>query len=157
MGLPVGAEAIVTGLSRVVWPGRLEFVRVGERAVLLDAAHNPAAAAALSTYLNTTYPTGLPIVLGAMSDKDVDGIVDALAPSATRFVCTAPDSPRAVPANELAARVRRVAGSTRVTATAHPWQAVEAAWTASRTVCVTGSVFLVGEVRSVIDAQTSST
>jgi len=156
MGLPVGAEAIVTGLSTVVWPGRLEFVRVGERAVLLDAAHNPAAAAALSTYLSTTFPTGLPIVLGALSDKDVDGIVDALAPSATWFVCTAPDSPRAVPANELAARVRRIAGSTRVTANADPWQAVEAAWTASQTVCVTGSVVLVGEVRSVIDAQTSS-
>ena len=148
-GVPVGGDAIVTGLSTVVWPGRLELVRVGDRgAILFDAAHNPAAAAALSTYLRTTFPTGLPIVLGAMSDKDVDGIVAALAPCATRFVCTAPDTPRAIPADALAARVRQRAGSTPVSADRTPRRAVEAAWRGSKTVCVTGSIFLVGELLS---------
>ena len=152
MGVPVGADAIVTGLSTVVWPGRLELVRVDDRgAILLDAAHNPAAAAALSTYLRATFPTGLPIVLGAMRDKDVDGIVGALTPCATRFVCTAPDTPRAVPAIELAEGVRRRAGSTPVTADSTPWHAVEAAWRGSWTVCVTGSIVLVGEVRSALE------
>ena len=151
-GIPVGADAIATGLSTVVWPGRLELVQVGERgAILLDAAHNPAAAAALSTYLRATYPTGLPIVLGTMHDKDVDGIVDALSPCATRFVCTAPDTPRAVPTIELAERVRRRAGSTPVTADSIPWHAVEVAWRGARTVCVTGSIVLVGEVRSALE------
>ncbi|MCH7747242.1 MAG: bifunctional folylpolyglutamate synthase/dihydrofolate synthase [Acidobacteria bacterium] len=152
MGVPIDADAIVTGLSTVVWPGRLELVQVGNRgAILLDAAHNPAAAAALSTYLRATYPAGLPIVLAVMRDKDIDGIVGALAPCATRFVCTAPDTPRAVAASELAGQVRRRAGSTPVTADSTPWQAVEAAWRGSRTVCVTGSVVLVGEVLSAID------
>ena len=157
MGVPVGADAIVTGLSTVVWPGRLELVRVDDcGAILLDAAHNPAAAAALSTYLRATFPAGLPIVLGAMRDKDVDGIVGVLTPCATRFVCTAPDTPRAIPAIELAERVRRRAGSTPVTADSTPWHAIEAAWRGSRTVCVTGSIFLVGQVLSTIDAKTSS-
>jgi len=130
----------------------LELVQVGDRgAILLDAAHNPAAAAALSTYLRATFPTGLPIVLGTMHDKDVDGIVDALTPCATRFVCTAPDTPRAVPTIELADRVRRRSGSTPVTANSTPWHAVEAAWRGSRTVCVTGSIVLVGEVRSALE------
>lgn len=152
MGVPVGADAIVTGLSTVVWPGRLELVRVDDRGtILLDAAHNPAAAAALSTYLRATFPTGLPIVLGAMRDKDVDGIVGALIPCATRFVCTASDTPRAVPAIELAEGVRRRAGATPVTADSTPWHAVEAAWRGSRTVCVTGSIVLVGEVRSALE------
>ena len=155
IGMPIAADAIVTGLSTVVWPGRLELVTLGDRAVLLDAAHNPAAAAALATYLRATFPTGLPIVLGAMNDKDVDGIVDALTPCATWFVCTAPDRPRAIPACELAERVRRIAGSTPVIADSHPWHGVEAAWGGSRTVCVTGSIFLIGEVRSAIDAETS--
>ena len=152
MGVPVGADAIVTGLSTVVWPGRLELMRVDDRgAILLDAAHNPPAAAALSTYLRATFPTGLPIVLGAMSDKDIDGIVGALTPCATRFVCTAPDTPRAVPASELAERVRRLTGSTPVTAVRVPWHAVEAAWRESPTVCVSGSIFLVSEVRSALE------
>ena len=151
IGVAVDAEAVVTGLSTVVWPGRLELVRVGDRgAILLDAAHNPAAAAALSTHLRTAFPAGLPIVLGAMDDKDVDGIVSALAPAATRFVCTAPDTPRAVPATELTERARRPAASTPVTADENPWHAVEVAWRDSQTVCVTGSIFLVGEVRSAI-------
>ena len=156
MGVPVDGEAIVAGLSTVVWPGRLELVRVGDRgAILLDAAHNPAAAAALSAYLRTTFPAGLPIVLGAMSDKDVDGIVAALAPCATRFVCTAPDTQRAIPANALAARVRPRAGSTPVSADRTPWRAVEAAWRGSKTVCVTGSIFLVGELLSTIERSRS--
>ena len=152
MGVPVGADAIVTGLSRVVWPGRLELVRVEDRgAILLDGAHNPAAATALSTYLHATFPAGLPIVFGAMRDKNVDGIIAALAPCATRFVCTAPDTPRAVAASELAERVRRLAGSTPVTANRIPWHAVESAWRGSPTVCVTGSIVLVGDVLSAID------
>ena len=156
IGIPVGSEAVVTGLSRVVWPGRLELVRVGDRGkMLLDAAHNPAAAAALSTYLRTTFPAGLPIVLGAMNDKDVGGIVAALAPCATRFVCTAPDTPRAIPANALAARVRQRAGSTPISADVTSWRAVETAWRGSETVCVTGSIFLVGELLSAIERSSS--
>ena len=121
MGVPVSADAIVTGLSTVVWPGRLELVRVGDRgAILLDAAHNPAAAAALSTYVRATFPAGLPVVFGVMSDKDVDGIVAALTPCATRFVCTALDTPRAVAASDLAERVRRLAGATPVTHRPNP-------------------------------------
>ena len=152
IGMPVGADAIVTGLSTVIWPGRLDLVRVGDRGtILFDGAHNPAAAVALSTYLRGTFPAGLPIVLGAMEDKDIDGIVTVLAPCATRFVCTAPDTPRAIPAGVLAERVRRLAGSTPVAADRAPWRAVEAAWRVSETACVTGSIFLVGEILAAIE------
>ena len=152
IGIPVGVDAIVIGLTSVVWPGRLDLVRVGDRgAILLDAAHNPPAAAALSTHLRGAFPAGLPIVLGAMEDKDVNGIVASLAPCATGFVCTAPDTPRAIPAAVLAEQVRRLAGSIPVTLDRAPWRAVEAAWQMSVTVCVTGSIFLVGEVLTAIE------
>ncbi len=152
MGVPVGVDATVTGLAEVVWPGRLELLQVGDRgAILLDAAHNPAAATALATHLRTAYSAGLPIVFGAMDDKDVDGIVAALAGCATKFVCTAPDTPRAVHADALAERVRRRAGSTPVSAERTPWRAIETAWVGSQTVCVTGSIFLVGDVLSAIE------
>ena len=152
LGISVGIDAIVTGLSGVVWPGRLEMMSVGdEGTLLLDAAHNPAAATALSRYLRATYPSGLPIVLGVMDDKDVDGIVTALNPCATRFICSTPDTPRAVAASELAERVRRLSGPTPVSTEPNSWHAVETSLNRSRTVCVTGSIFLVGEVRSVIE------
>ena len=146
-GLPVGADAIVRGLSDVAWPGRLDLVRVpGRGAVLLDAAHNPAAAAALARHLREAFPDRLPVVCAVMRDKDVDGIVDRLAPCASRIVCTAPDNPRATPPRALADRVRRRAPALPVTAEDDARQALETAWRTADTVCATGSIFLVGEL-----------
>ena len=146
-GLPVSAEAVVRGLSDVAWPGRLDLVRApGRGAVLLDAAHNPPAAAALARHLRDAFPGRLPIVAAVMRDKDADGIIDRLAPCASRFVCTAPGNPRAIPARALADRVRSRAPGLPVTARDDPRRALEAAWGAADTVCATGSIFLVGEL-----------
>ena len=146
-GMPVGVDAVVRGLSNVAWPGRLDLVRVpGGGAVLLDAAHNPAAAAALARYLRDAFPERLPIVCAVMRDKDADGIIDHLAPCASRIVCTAPDNPRATPAAALADRVREQAPALPVTVEDDPRQALETAWSTSETVCATGSIFLVGEL-----------
>ena len=145
-GLPVAADAVVRGLSDVAWPGRLDLVRVpGRGSVLLDAAHNPAAAAALARYLRDTFPDRLPIVCAVMRDKDADGIIDRLAPCASRIVCTAPDTPRATAPRALAERVRARA-SLPVTVEDDPRRALDAAWRTAPTVCATGSVFLVGEL-----------
>ena len=146
-GLAVGPGAVVRGLSDVAWPGRLDLVRVpGRGAVLLDAAHNPAAAAALARHLRDAFPARLPVVCAVMRDKDADGIVDRLAPCASRIVCTAPDNPRSTPARDLADRVRRRAPALPVTAEDDPRRALETAWRAAGTVCATGSIFLVGEL-----------
>ena len=154
VGLPVAPDAIVSGLTHVEWPGRLDLVHVGnEGAILFDAAHNPAAAITFAAFLRETYPEGLPLVVGAMDDKDTDGIISALLPCATEIICTAPETPRAVPPRELAARVRRLNGRTPVTAESNPWKAVAAAWRHGNTVAVTGSIFLVGEVLSTAEAR----
>lgn len=145
-GLPVAPDAIVQGLSDVEWPGRLDLIRVpGRGAVLLDAAHNPAAAAALARYLREAFPDRLPIVCAVMRDKDADGIIDHLAPCASRIVCTAPATPRATAPRALADRVRARAAAP-VSVEDEPRRALEAAWSTAPTVCATGSVFLVGEL-----------
>ena len=146
-GLPVAPEAIVRGLSEVAWPGRLDLIRVpGRGAVLLDGAHNPPAAAALARHLGDAFPGRLPIVCAVMRDKDADGIIDRLAPRASRIVCTAPRNPRAIPARALAARARARAPGIPVTAEDDPGRALETAWRTAETVCATGSIFLVGQL-----------
>ena len=146
-GIPIAPEAIVDGLTTVTWPGRLDLVQSRNTGtVLLDVAHNPAAAATLSAYLRNAFPGGLPIVLSVMDDKDVDGIVLALLPNATRIVCTAAATARAIPPAELATRVRQLAGSLPVTAATDPLDAVKMIRRGADTVCVTGSIFLVGEL-----------
>ena len=151
-GVPIAPRAIVDGLTTVTWPGRLDLVQSQNTGtILFDAAHNPAAAVTLSAYLRNTFPNGLPIVLSIMDDKDVDGIVLALLPNATRIVCTAPVTPRAVPPAELTTRVRRLAGSLPVATATDPLDAIKTIRRGADTVCVTGSIFLVGELLAAIE------
>ncbi len=151
LGITVPEEAIRTGLAEVHWPGRLDLVRLSDRrSMLLDAAHNPAAATALAAHLRSTAPQGLPLVLSVMGDKNLNGIVSPLLPYATRIICTAPRADRAVPPLELANRVRQLTRTIPVSVTEDTWAATEEAWRHATLICVTGSIFLVGEVMTAI-------
>ena len=144
----VSADAIRLAAEDVVWPGRLELVTIGGRAVLIDGAHNEAGAAALAAFLRETYVTRLPIVFGVLRDKDVDAIAGLLASAASHIVCTSPSSPRAMSPADLAARVSRVAPTTPVDVAAVPADAIARAAAHGTPVVVAGSLFLAGEVRS---------
>jgi dihydrofolate synthase/folylpolyglutamate synthase len=139
--------AIERGLADVSWPGRLELIRMpGDARVLLDAAHNTDGARALAAYLERWHPERPALVIGTMRDKDVAGIVEALLPVVSSVVATAADTPRAIPARELATRIA-ACGASGVRAEPDPVAAVEQAFSTARTVCVTGSIFLIGAVR----------
>ena len=88
--LPIAPDSIIAGLRDVRWPGRLQMLEVpGGRRVLLDAAHNPAGAWALASYLKREFPEPLPMVFGALRDKDVSLMLKALLPAASVMVMTA--------------------------------------------------------------------
>lgn len=145
-GVRVPPDAIERGLTHVEWPGRLELIDVqGGPQVLLDAAHNVDGAAALAGYLERWHPERPTLVIGVMRDKDVAGIIGALLPVVSSIVATAADTPRALPARDLAARITAAGAPVRVEP--DPVTAVEDAMAAGQTVCVTGSIYLVGAVR----------
>jgi dihydrofolate synthase/folylpolyglutamate synthase len=99
-------EAVAAGLEAVRWRGRLEQV-CGDPAIVVDGAHNPAAAAILATFLEEQCAgQAVILVLGVMADKDYQGIIDALAPVATQVIVTAPACRRAASPQDLAAAVR---------------------------------------------------
>jgi dihydrofolate synthase/folylpolyglutamate synthase len=100
--LPLGAQEIRAGLVLVELPGRFQ-VSPGRPAVILDVAHNPHAAATLAQNLDQmgffpyTYA-----VFGAMSDKDVSGILSHLKDKIDHwYFCDLP-LPRAASAESLA-------------------------------------------------------
>ncbi len=96
-------------LGALVLPGRLQRVDT-DRRWLLDAAHNPAAAAALAAELPAfDAPGGLTAVLGVLADKDLDGMLAPLLPLVDRWIAVPADSPRAVPARQLAERIAEAA------------------------------------------------
>jgi dihydrofolate synthase/folylpolyglutamate synthase len=144
------AAAIRRALSDVEWPGRLELLPWRGREVLLDGAHNPAAARALAAYLRETYGSPVPMVIGAMRDKQLEALVGAFAGAASQFVFTAAATPRAASAAELIAVARRVAPAIEATERARPMDALALACAAGAPVVVAGSLFLVGEIRAEI-------
>ena len=88
LGRPLEPDRVAATAAEVTVPGRLE--RIAERPpVFLDAAHNPAGAAALATSLPAV-AEGKPVVavLAVLADKDAAAMVAALAPALDRAVCT---------------------------------------------------------------------
>lgn len=153
------------GYATAVWPGRLELVRVRDHDILLDGAHNPAGAAALAIALDDLRPFlhdgDVTLVTASMADKDVDGVIAALARSkaldGATVVATSLDVARAMPATGLAARWRtgavwgeQVSRPRRVIAEPDPRVALERALSEPGPVVVAGSLYLVGEVRGVL-------
>ena len=99
--LPVTAQAIRLGLSKVEWPGRFQILP-GQPAIVLDVAHNPHATAALAHNLDAMgfYPR-THAVLGAMADKDLPGLFKRLMPLVESwYFCDLP-TPRAASARDL--------------------------------------------------------
>jgi dihydrofolate synthase/folylpolyglutamate synthase len=143
--LGVGLEEALDAVRHARWPGRLESFWLQGRRVVLDGAHNPAAARALAAAIAELTGEAAVLVFGASADKDVAGVVTALAPVARRTVVThAVHSPRAMAPLDLAALLPGA------TVADDPGAALEAALGLSRpgeTVVVAGSLFLVGEAR----------
>jgi dihydrofolate synthase/folylpolyglutamate synthase len=153
-GLACDLERAADAIGTARWPGRLARI-AGRPAILLDGAHNPAAARALADHLRGIGPFVL--VFGAMRDKDVRGMAEVLFPLARHIVLTRPRVDRAArpaeiaeAAGQLARRARRFDSPRRALA----WARRQAE--NDSTVVVAGSLFLVGALRPLTRASRAS-
>lgn len=148
-------EGLTLGLSAVRVPGRLE-VASRNPAVLLDGAHNPGGFAALTDTLSEEFRlVEWVAVLGAMADKDVGDMIAMLDGHVSRVFTTAVDDPRALTPEQLA----EIASSV-LDVPVEPVHGVQealglavGACGESEAVLVTGSLYLVGQARALIDPQ----
>ncbi|MFQ5522009.1 MAG: bifunctional folylpolyglutamate synthase/dihydrofolate synthase [Acidimicrobiia bacterium] len=152
VGRRLDPEAVRTAAAAATMPGRMEPLP-GAPFVMMDGAHNPVGVATLVESLREEYPTHRwHLLLGVMGDKDVELMLAHLAPLLDGVVATAVESKRAVPAAEVAERALGVVdvpvlasesveeGLDMVRAEAGP----------DGSVLVTGSLYLVGDVRSLL-------
>ncbi|MGB9302940.1 MAG: folylpolyglutamate synthase/dihydrofolate synthase family protein [Mycobacterium sp.] len=153
-------DAVRAGFAAATSPGRLERMR-STPTVLIDAAHNPAGAAALAHTLagefDFRYLVG---VLSVMADKDVDGILAALEPAFDSVVVTHNGSPRALDVDSLATIARERFGPDRVVTAANLRDAIDVATSlvdeeaaegdafSGTGIVVTGSVVTAGAART---------
>jgi dihydrofolate synthase / folylpolyglutamate synthase len=120
-------DAIRAGFASVTSPGRLERMRSAPT-VFIDAAHNPAGAAALTATLESEFDFRYVVgVVSVMADKDVDGILAALEPAFDVVVVTDNGSPRAMEIEALAQRAEERFGPDRVITAATLSDAIETA------------------------------
>ncbi|SFB98961.1 bifunctional tetrahydrofolate synthase/dihydrofolate synthase [Streptomyces aidingensis] len=154
-GRTLDMEVVRQAFASVTSPGRLEVVRTSP-AVILDAAHNPAGAAATASAVQEAFTfSKLVGVIGPSADKDVRGFLEALEPVLAEVVVTRNSSHRAMDVDALAALAVEVFGEDRVQVEPRLDDALDAAVTlaeeedayAGAGVLVTGSVITVGEAR----------
>jgi dihydrofolate synthase/folylpolyglutamate synthase len=152
-GMTVPAGAIVDGLAHVSWPGRLERRTLpGGRELMLDAAHNPAGAAALASYLTSLGGTPPALVFAAMRDKDLRSMLRALLPHVGQMIVTRASNTRSADPEALAALAREIAPGLAVRVVPSPAEALSTAWTMSPRVVAAGSIFLLGDIMKEIGA-----
>ena len=152
---PISREDIINGLETAEHAGRLELDERQRPRVLYDGAHNAAGARALRAYLDEFAPSGVTLVFGAMRDKELEEIGRVLFPAARHLVLTRPESPRAATVEELLRAVPVPPSSSTIALAPSSRDAMSIARTHTPpggVVCVTGSLYLVGEVKALLES-----
>jgi dihydrofolate synthase / folylpolyglutamate synthase len=149
LGAPLNEDVLLEALAGATSPGRLEVVD-RHPLVVLDGAHNPDAARALSEALPEAFVwRRLHLVVGVLETKDVAGILAPLAARATRAYAAPNANPKSLSA-EAMAEACRAAGIEDIDA----YPSVADAMTAARAeaedddlILVTGSLYTVADAR----------
>ena len=147
LGRQFAPEVVKAGIGAVRWPGRLQVLEQ-EPPVLCDGAHNPQAAQALASSLKRLIgkrPLGL--VLGLCDDKDLSAFLKPFAGMVRKIWAVPIRNERSRPAGEIHEVARRLGLDAEESdlggamAAAREWAGRDGGC-----VCVTGSLFLVGEL-----------
>ena len=149
INLPINTDIVRHALSTVTWPGRFEKLNSPDSSapIILDATHNPHAAIALVETWRQEYPDQkATIIFGAVEGKSTSEVLSIIAPIATHFHFVPINSPRSLSTKELVAALPE----NPPPSTAHPTlsTAMTATQTATHPILITGSLFLIGEVKA---------
>ena len=146
--LGISDAAIIRGLETTKHAGRLELIPP----FLLDGAHNPAGAQALRVYLEELNHRPLTLIFGAMRDKKLKRIGEVLFPLPERLILTTIDNPRGAPVETLVPLAREYCRGEVLTAesSAAAVRTAIAETPRDGLICVTGSLYLIGETRPLI-------
>ena len=161
--LPLSEEAIVTGLERVHWPGRLQLVELPTRQkILLDGAHNISGAEMLAAAIREYFPTSdagavadresrpqPALVLGILRDKDWAAMCRTLAPLAGRILLVPVHSERTAEPHGLAEVCQLANPGARVAEYPTLAAALEAT-SKDNFVIISGSLYLIGEAMELL-------
>jgi dihydrofolate synthase / folylpolyglutamate synthase len=144
-GFKISPKAVREGIKNTRWPGRCEVLQK-HPLIILDGAQNLASALVLKAAIKEKFKyKKLILVLGICADKDIPGICGTLDSLADQVILTKAQTPRAADPKKLAVYFKRKIYATQ--------SVKEAGFLAQKLahkedlVLVTGSLFVVGELR----------
>ncbi|HMS85419.1 MAG TPA: folylpolyglutamate synthase/dihydrofolate synthase family protein [Nitrospira sp.] len=151
-GITINKRAVLEGLRTVSWEGRLETIDEAPN-VVLDGAHNPAAADVLARYL-TDYAIQHPasriiFIWGMMRDKDHRGFIAPLLPVISEIILTEAALARSATVHELRAALHEWPGP--VLEAILPMDAVTLGRSRAGSqdlICIAGSLMLLGDIKA---------
>ena len=150
-GLPIAIDGIRQGVKQVQWEGRLETVS-RQPWIVLDGAHNRDSARCLREALVTCFQyRRLVLVLGISANKNLEGIIEELAPLASMTVATRAMVPRAAPPQRVATLAAK--WSDHIIAEEDTQKALAQAIAETQPddlLLVTGSLYLVGDAKRLL-------
>ncbi len=147
-GFGVDDSAVMRGLRNVRWEGRLEVLR-NSPMLVVDGAHNPAGASALFRALRDKFSyRKLILLFGVLGDKDYRRMLKKLAPLADKLILTEPKDKRSLHLMDILPVAKRYINSVEIIEDSG--RALSRAFALAEKddlICVTGSLFLVGEIK----------
>ncbi|MCL2152371.1 MAG: bifunctional folylpolyglutamate synthase/dihydrofolate synthase [Oscillospiraceae bacterium] len=154
-GFKISAGDIFSGLASVKWPGRFEILG-RDPVFVLDGAHNPQGAEAAANSLRRHFAgQKIVFVVGVMADKDVNAMMNAIAPLADSFIAVRPNHQRALDAKTLCGILSRYGVPTKGYSSI--WDGVAAALRKADSgtgaikcgiVCALGSLYFSEDIRA---------
>lgn len=152
IGWQIRDEDIRSGMAHVSWPGRFDIVS-RDPLFIIDGGHNPQCIDALVKNIED-YLSGRKVIAltGVLADKDYGEMFRPVMDLVAEFICITPDSPRRLPAAELAAHLREKGAA--ATACENLVDAVKLAIRqagADGAVLCFGSLYSIGAIREALD------
>ena len=151
-GFPVTPASIAAGIRQTRWPGRLERIKRGGVEWILDVAHNPAGAWALRAGLRDALKEKRPrrLIFSCLRDKPVTEMAQILFPLFEQVILAPIHTARAAALGDLMAAAR--ATGTETVACESASEAIQRGEEGAEggLLVVSGSVYLVGEVRTML-------
>lgn len=155
----ISNSEIEKGLTSAKHYGRMEWSEYKNIRILFDGAHNSSGATALKNYLKKYHGSSqITMIFGSMKDKDLNEISENLFSLAENLILTKPDNPRSETPENLKIYAEKVLEDSKLflipSVCEAIWTAIEFTKNYSATkpafVCVTGSLYLIGEIQKIL-------
>jgi dihydrofolate synthase / folylpolyglutamate synthase len=138
IGYKISEVELLQGLRSTRWLGRMQIIE-NEPLVMIDGAHNLAGAKALKNYLSSKHMK-FTFIIGMQKNKDIKKYIKTIMANAKRFIVVKSTNPGAMDEKVLASKIGKNA-----TSVSELKKAIIIAKSYRDPICVTGSLYLVGD------------